>query len=910
MKYLRLFLVFLAVITLASCNKKTEEEKTYCNVSFIETDQGGYKLSASQNGSNWETKRGAFGILIGYDHEFDVSDILYSDYSSFEKINDKEYTAQADLTTPNGSVFQCFDEIIVVDNGFELERTVKVVEANELDLGYMTYFTMENNGGVVQENKWFCPAIFYGDEEWSLLEAGVKSAFTADRSVVAADSCAAPVLMMYSDDNSYVQIMDKTKNQRMTTVQDTNAWESKILYSSYFDIPAIGMANTADETIQMFHCYPAETYNFIGSRPFCSIYRLLPLEVDETQTINLSFTFGKEETFIDAVEESWLYAYDFYAYKDARYDVNDVEKAQMEWLYNSFGYIDGVPQLMTTANYHYTESGFLYRNVDNAFLLLEYGRKHNLPDYVEKALIIMDYHVEHDLMDDNMVFPFDRSRADAFYNLTLAFEYEKARGINHANWLNYLIEKANERLEYKNEIYLAFFTEIYRATKINKYLDTARNIAAHNNANHSKMRFNYSVQNPQAMQITEKESAMIALTGYLNLYEFTNEEQYLEMAKISALFVETNTQLQGINMNPVGTTGLEYIQMGYLGNEKIKGYGLNFICPQATSADPMSMASVPDYYRLYKITNNEHYKDVADLLAYNLVNFVNMGDKVYRLADSLQNTGIGWVSEYYDMSVSTDTSCIMRGCVHTSTVGWLSYVYLFCFDQMHRYFEDDFSWTGLGDYNVAWVKYKDKISDDEYRVNLEEVCKVSSGEFEIENATYVKYSYSYSPENVNDYKDATKEGNKYTFEETADMRYVFIKTDGEIKDVVIMGKPYMYENKLNNASVINTKKHISSLTDYDFTTLVYFSNNEEYIIDLGSVQDIFEFHLTAEGVEAEYSIYVSEDGVNYTPYISKTSSQPRQNHYRYTEYAKCRYVKIVPTKSLTVQEMAFYGIEN
>lgn len=380
------------------------------------------------------------------------------------------------------------------------------------------------------------------------------------------------------------------------------------------------------------------------------------------------------------------------------------------------------------------------------------------------------------------------------------------------------------------------------------------------------------------------------------------------MAKIAALFVETNTELQGINMNPVGATGLEYIQMGYLGNEKIKGYGLNFICPQATSADPVSIVSVPDYYRLYKITNDEHYKHVADLLAYDLVNFVNMGDKVYRLADSLMHTGIGWVSEYYDMSISTDTSCIMRGCVHTSTVGWLSYVYLFCYNQMHRYFNNDFSWTGLGNYDVGWVKYRDKISENEYRVNLEEACDVSSGEFIVENATYCEYSYSYSEENTHEYKAMSGNGNKYQFNEKANMRFVFIKTDGKIKDVVITGKPYMYINKLNEATFVDAKKRVSSLCDFDISTLVYFSQGEEYIIDFGSVLDVFEYHMTAEGVAAVYNITVSEDGVNYEPFINKTATETRKNHYRYTNYAKFRYAKIFAVNALTVQEMAFYGI--
>jgi hypothetical protein len=154
--------------------------------------------------------------------------------------------------------------------------------------------------------------------------------------------------------------------------------------------------------------------------------------------------------------------------------------------------------------------------------------------------------------------------------------------------------------------------------------------------------------------VTDKEAGMLALEGYLILYENTKDNKWLERAQVAANFAESWIWIWNVPM-PVGA---DPSTLGW--KPGVPTIGLNGITARGSGVDEYMAWSVPAYARLYKYTNDEHYLDVARILLHNTKAMLAIPGRTYDLL------GPGWQQENWSMGRNRGNGS------HRSWLPWVS----------------------------------------------------------------------------------------------------------------------------------------------------------------------------------------------------------------------------------------------
>ena len=154
--------------------------------------------------------------------------------------------------------------------------------------------------------------------------------------------------------------------------------------------------------------------------------------------------------------------------------------------------------------------------------------------------------------------------------------------------------------------------------------------------------------------VTDKEAGMLALEGYLILYENTKEEKWLERAKAAANFAESWIWIWNVPM-PVDA---DPASLGW--KPGVPTIGLNGITARGSGVDQYMAWSVPAYAKMYKYSNDEHYLDVARILLLNTKAMLAIPGRTYDLL------GPGWQQENWSMGRNRGNGS------HRSWLPWVS----------------------------------------------------------------------------------------------------------------------------------------------------------------------------------------------------------------------------------------------
>lgn len=840
-------------------------EKDY-TLSFRETENGQVLCF----GNGFETSEGALGVRVARDTVDGVSEIFSANYSSVTR-TENGYLAEATVTTGGGSRIKAVDEIKTASGRVTVSRTLTVESAAEGELGFTTYFPLVNKEvKKAEEYSWFCPSDYYGNDQYTFCGAGVKTGFMGDMSVVAADNAGAPLLTAY-DGESSLTLLDTTAGFRETLGEDYGVGENKVIIDGRLNMPGIGVANLEKSDgvhAEMFHTYPSCSYNYIMLNPFNTQYRMLPMEEGLTRKIGFELLCGEEESFSAACKTAWREAYSRYAVTDKRYAATDVKDALLRAVDRSYGVVGGVPQYMTNADHYKADSGFLYRNVDLAMLLLSEGRRTLNEGYIKHALEVIDSQVARGSLDENLIdtdpLYVARASSDALTNLLRAYENELACGIEHHDWLNYLLKRAEVCLEDNSWLDAAFLTELARVTGGKLFLDKAVSLMEGVEAEHRNFRYVGAITNPHAEQLIDRESGIIAFGIYLNLYEQTNDDKWLSLAEHSALYVETWHQIQPILLEPLDCTGLEEdwisstpTHQGYLGNGKIMPYGLSYISGQTTSSDISGVLAAPDFYRLYLITNDEHYRDFYEYLTYNATLYVNMGDKIGLMDDVLHSSGEGFMNEYIGIASGGDKAVLRRGSMHDSNIAWTPYAILQNYERIYKLTEDSKTKDGkivVGDdmhrdFDLAKNKYVTQ-TEDGFIYDLNEYCDISA----VNKAENVTFSL---------------DGENWFIKGEEKVRARFVKAETAAAEII--GLPATYDLLSAKATVTATsgQNYAYAVDAHNYNTAYTALSDSELLLDFGAEKDVYQIAVkfTATG-GISFKVETSRDGETFTPYAA------------------------------------------
>jgi len=243
-----------------------------------------------------------------------------------------------------------------------------------------------------------------------------------------------------------------------------------------------------------------------------------------------------------------------------------------------------------------------------------------------------------------------------------AYEWEKARGREHANWLDWMTRFADWSLTQQRAdgafprswyvgngvvrdssttsgyFVLNFFTKLSQVTGKPQYLEAAKKAGDYVWLNfHRNDHFiGGPLDNPNTM---DKEAATLALEGYLALYEATRDEKWLRYAKAAADFAETWVYAWNVPMPADENPDSLHWKPG------VPTLGVNRINAASTGVDQWMAADVDEYARLAKHTGDRHYMDVARVLLHGTKAMLALPGRAYDVL------GPGWQQEHWRMTI-------------------------------------------------------------------------------------------------------------------------------------------------------------------------------------------------------------------------------------------------------------------
>ncbi len=727
--------LFNSTITLAMTNELTDLMNNVVEINkpvkyeFVK-DKSGYKVLFSNGKQTWKTTSGVLGVRIAYDGISNVTNPEYVNYKEYSK-TEGGHKASAILQTEDGSRIKVTDYFTNRESGVEIVREIEVLKAGSA-LGFMTMYPVrDEKAGKAEDRLWFAPSAYYGNDERTFWGRGVKIGFNGVESVCSVDVIGTPVIMNYHEGKAF-SLTDMTEGHRETIVEDMYANQNIVLISEDLNLPGIGLKNVpsgASTHLEMYHAYPANTYNWLNAHPLTRIWRMLPLEQGLKRTCAFIVSMDSYNDFDTAVTSTWERSFYTYSVIDKRYSKNDVYLALVDNIQRTFGYKSygdylDAPQYMAKSDHPYPTSGFLYRNTDLAALMIAAGYRLGRQDYINTAVEVMDYQIKHDLIDTNAPFVHERAQSEGIMGVIEGYEYAKANGLNKPQWLDYILKKGEEKLKVTDDMVVPLLLKLYNFTKDDRFLNRSAELIDLYDDIHARYGYQGDALADTRISMTSREAAAVYLNCYIELYEYTGNVKYLEHAKRALTYFESTHIAQSINLLTAGTTGYEFRdnnqfsstgkrfkEMGFVGNAKIMPYGLSYICSPSVGVDMFGAYEIPYIYKLGKFLGREHYKYFTEYLQYNTTLYVNMGDKHWLMDDLRYSSGMGFMNEYIGLAASTDPVSAGRGTVHISNLAWNMYVLLHSYEEMLKVNPDYLTDDANRNFDIAKFKYVDTSSE-------------------------------------------------------------------------------------------------------------------------------------------------------------------------------------------------------
>lgn len=152
---------------------------------------------------------------------------------------------------------------------------------------------------------------------------------------------------------------------------------------------------------------------------------------------------------------------------------------------------------------------------------------------------------------------------------------------------------------------ICVLTELFMVTGDNRYRDAALK-AGKFCLKSVHEAYAYVGGTPDNPNVMDKEAGMMALNGFLALYDLNGDKRWLQAAEQAAWYSETWVYLRDIPM-PVGDPAVIF-------PKNRTTVGLSLIAAGHSGADNYMAAAPFLFYRLYLLTGEPHFRDSAHLL--------------------------------------------------------------------------------------------------------------------------------------------------------------------------------------------------------------------------------------------------------------------------------------------------------
>jgi hypothetical protein len=544
------------------------------------------------------------------------------------------------------------------------------------------------------------PGALYGDPTYDGDRSpGGTLNYAARRLIMREDILAAPMLGISFSNGASLTMLDPAPRGD-TTVEETRL-AKPVIIDARLQFGTLGVWQTNNGLIVLDFTYPG-TSDSLGGRGAPSgrrwIRRYHPIEQGVAHSYQVSFRFGQNESFRDMTRNSWRWAWNTLNPPVHYIDVEQMRRVLIDHLEASANTIDGrtaMPFVISSIetnqvqwNYTMVAMGFVGKNLECADQLLREGDR-DKTDRGQKmrqtGLAIISslinalptvplqgtgynlatgkpWGASGEQSDNNWTAPWLRNATEDMRVLMRAYQREKAQGREHPEWLNWVKQYADWLIPQQREdgsfprrwergssvaadtsgtssyCPVPMLVLMTQETGDPKYQQSAIRAADYVWTNFGSRGFfvGGAIDNPN---ITDKEAGMLSMEAFLSLYDSTKESKWLDRAQTAATFAESWIWIWTVPM-PLDA---DDAQLNWKKSAPALGFQ-GITAMNSGSVDEYLDWAVPSYAKLYNLTKDPHYLDVARVLLHDTKAMVALPGRQYDMR------GIGWQQEGWRMA--------------------------------------------------------------------------------------------------------------------------------------------------------------------------------------------------------------------------------------------------------------------
>ena len=532
------------------------------------------------------------------------------------------------------------------------------------------------------------PGALYGDPTFDGERSpGGTLNQAARRFLIREDMLPAPLFALSFNNGASVSVLDPSPRGD-STVEETRLTQP-VMIDARFQFGALGAWQTKDGPLEFGFRFPGTTSLYAPDPDAPAQLRLIrrhhPITAGVAHRYAVSFRFGAGESFRDVTRNAWRWAWGTLNPAVAPIDVGQMRRVLIDHLQAQAATIDGrtaIPFVLSTVtdqlqwNWTMVAMGFVGKNIECADLLLREGERDPTArgrQMRQTGLAIIASLIQalptvpltgtgYDLAtgkpwDHIWLAPWLRNATEDMRVLVQSYRRERTFGRAHPEWFNWVktyvdwlvlqqradgsfprrwqagSSEAAEPTGTTSYAPVPLLVMLTEETGDPKYQQAALRAAEYvwTNWGDRGLFIGGASDNPN---ITDKEAGMLSLEAFLSLYDATHEARWLERARAAADFAESWIWIWNLPM-PVDADDADLRW-----KKGVPTIGLQGITAlHAGSADEYLDWAVPSYAKLYRLTNDPHYLDVARVLLHGTKSMVALPGRQYDLK------GIGWQQE-------------------------------------------------------------------------------------------------------------------------------------------------------------------------------------------------------------------------------------------------------------------------
>ena len=612
-------------------------------------------------------------------------------YASVRRSATGGVDATAEVALDSGVVFHVADRWQVQGAVLTVRRKVEVT--GSASGGFLSGVEFAVDPATTWGDiSFLAPGLLYGDPTYDGERSpGGTLNHAARRLLMREDYLAAPLFGLSFRNGASVSVLDPVPNGD-TTVEESRLTKA-VMTDGRFQFGALGAWQNDGAAVEFGFRFPGTISDHGGFRntppKLRWVRRYHPIEPGVVHSYEVSFRFGEKESFRDLTRNAWRWAWTTLQPKVKSIDVDQMRRVLVDHLQSQAATIEGrtaIPFVMSTVvdqrqwNWTMAGMGFVAKNIECADQLLregdrdqtERGRRMRetglavIASMIQALSTVPLQGTGYDLAtgkpwDHIWLAPWLRNATEDMCVLVRAYRRECGLGRQHPEWLawvkryvDWLVLQQREDGSFPRR-WKAGTSEVAEPTGTTSYAPVPLLVLMSEETGDARYRqsavraaeyvwsnwgehglfIGGASDNPNA---TDKEAGMLSMEAFLSLYGATKEKKWLDRAQAAANFAESWIWIWNLPMPADSDDAHLHWKKG------VSTIGVQGITAMAAGgADEYLDWAVPSYARLYKLTGDRHYLEVARVLLHGTKSMVAMPGRLYDMK------GPGWQQEGWRM---------------------------------------------------------------------------------------------------------------------------------------------------------------------------------------------------------------------------------------------------------------------